>query len=139
MKTNQQKNWWTAAVVFSVAALIMAFVVKADAYKRQSSNERAVRVDVLPVQLKPGETVKFEVRMNTHSVSLDTDLAADSLLIDDAGKEYTATHWEGTPPGSHHRSGILIFPVLKENPKAVTLIIKNVSNVPERIYKWALE
>ena len=125
-----------AALTFTFATI---GAINAQTYKRQSNKENRVRVDVLPVQLAIEKPMIFDIKMNTHSVTLNSDIVAGSVVKDDFGTEYKALKWDGTPPGNHHRSGTLEFPALKNTPKSVTLIIKGVSNVPERIYKWTLE
>jgi hypothetical protein len=139
MKKIKFKQGLTIAVAFITIAFVSGIAIDAQAYKRQSNKERSVRVDVLPLELAVGKPVKFEIRMNTHSVTLNSDIVAGSVLEDDTGAEYKALNWNGTPPGSHHRTGTLEFPALKGEPKSVMLIIKGVSNVPKRIYKWTLE
>jgi len=129
--------------MLSLAALIFAVIVStashALAYKRQSSRENGVRVDVVPVQLVQGQSVRFEVRMNTHSVALDQDLAAVSVLKDDKGNAFQPTGWDGSPPGGHHRSGILTFPELEPDSDRVTLIIRSIGDVPERSFVWRVQ
>ena len=36
-------------------------------------------------------------------------------------------------------SGTLEFPVIKGNPGSVTLIIKNIASVPERVFTWQVK
>ncbi len=87
----------------------------------------------------PGKPAKFEVRMNTHSVTLNNDLVAACTLKDDRGREYQPTNWQGSPPGGHHRKGILEFPELNGNTGKITLVIREVANVPERTFEWSVE
>ena len=123
-------------MVFLIFGLSLAFPVAA--FERQSSQENKVRVDVVPIALVLGKPVKFEVRMNTHSVSLDQNIVDISILKDDLGQEYLPVNWNGSPAGGHHRSGVLEFLLLKGNPSSVTLVIQNIANVPERIFKWEM-
>ena len=58
------------------------------AYEHQSNSANSVHVDVVPIQLTSGKLAKFEIRMNTHSVQLNYDMTAASLLKDDQGREY---------------------------------------------------
>lgn len=108
-------------------------------YDHQSNNANSVRVDVIPIQLRSGKQAKFEIRMNTHSVPLEYDLVAVSLLKDDQGREYRASVWNGSPAGGHHRSGVLEFPAIDKGAKSITLYIKDIANVPERTFQWKLE
>lgn len=108
-------------------------------YDHQSNSANSVRVDVVPIQLSSGKQVKFEIRMNTHSVPLEYDLVAVSLLKDDQGQEYRASNWNGSPAGGHHRSGVLEFPAIDKDAKSITLYIKDIADVPERTFEWTLE
>jgi hypothetical protein len=118
---------------------VLNLAVEADAYDTKSNRQNSVRVDVRPIQLHPGKPAKFEVRMNTHSGDLGQDIVAVSTLKDDQGREYRPTNWRGSPPGGHHRKGVLEFPVLDGTPASITLVIRQVADVPERIYEWTVE
>jgi hypothetical protein len=132
-------------VTLVVLFLMVLFLVvsglssNAIAYKAISDNRNRVRVDVKPVQLTPGKSVKFEVRMNTHSVGLKQDLLTVCTLTDDQGNEYQPTNWDGSSPGGHHRSGVLEFPALEGDPGSVTLVIRNIANVPARKFEWTVD
>ena len=130
--------------IFGIAALVIVAVaaglaVDAGAYEMRSNRENRVRVDVKPVQLTPGQPARFEVRMNTHSETLGEDMVAVSSLKDNAGRVYQATAWQGSGPGGHHRKGVLEFPKLEDNTDSITLIIKGIANIPERIFMWPVE
>ena len=125
-----------------IVLVLLGFVSlasNADAFSTKKSRKNGVTVEVKPMTFAPGQPAKFEVAMNTHSGDLGSDMAAVSTLRDDLGQEYKPTKWDGDGPGGHHRSGVLEFPTLEGNPKSVTLIIKNIAKVPERIFKWNLE
>ena len=119
--------------------LLINFAVDAAAYKTKSNKQNRVRVDVRPVQLLPGKPAKFEIRMNTHSGDLSQDLVAACTLKDNSGREYHPTSWDGSPPGGHHRSGVLEFSELGEGAESITLVIREVANVPERVFNWSIE
>ena len=129
------------AHVLTLALLFVSvgLITEANAYKSKSNREAMVSVEVKPVQLTPGQPAKFEVKMNTHSVELDQDMVVVSTLVDDNGTTYQPLEWNGSKPGSHHRRGTLIFPNLKGNPKSVTLVIRGIANVPERVFEWKIE
>jgi len=108
-------------------------------YETQSSSENAVTVDVTPLNLADGGTsLDFDVAFNTHSVDLDFDPAAISVLRDDQGREYPAIDWDGAASGGHHRSGILRFKVPDYATTSVEVILKGVAGVPERVFYWSL-
>ena len=138
MKKNNIYGIFGIAVLVIVAGAI-GFGVNAGAYEMRSNRENRVRVDVKPVQLAPGQPARFEVQMNTHSEALGEDMVAVSTLKDNEGREYPATAWQGSAPGGHHREGVLEFPDLEENTASITLILKGIANVPERIFEWPVE
>jgi len=136
-KISRRKK--TSVSVIMIILLVMGVALDAWAYKRISSRKNSVSVDVVPVQLAFGQQVKFDVRMNTHSVELSQDMVAVSLLKDSNGQEYRPENWKGSPPSGHHRSGTLEFSAIKGNPSSVTLIIRNIANVPERVFTWKVK
>lgn len=97
-----------------------------------------VTFTIRPIKFNLDKPVKFHIRIETHSGSLAFDLTEISLLEDGNGGMYEAIHWEGSPPGGHHRKGTLIFPGLKGNPESMKLVVKNVNGVAERIFEWKL-
>jgi len=108
-------------------------------FAAQSNNEKAVEVDITPLNLDTGETtLEFEVAFNTHSVDLSFDPAAISILRDGTGREYPAVAWEGSGPGGHHRSGVLHFQMPEAASDSVELVIQGVAGVPERVFHWDL-
>jgi len=119
-----------------VLALAFGLAGQARAYDTQTNRLNRVRVAVKPVQLAPGQAVKFRVFLNTHSVNLSQDLATVSVLKDDRGLDYKPARWTGSPPGGHHRFGVLEFPALKTGAKSVTLVIRNIAGVPARKFAW---
>jgi hypothetical protein len=138
METKTKKNLKPVWIVMSLA-LVLLLISNVYAFKSITSREKGVTVDVRPEQLTNGQPAKFKVRMNTQSVTLDEDMIAVSELKDDGGRSYKAVSWLGSPPGGHHRNGVLEFPTLMGSPKKVTLIIRNVSRVPERVFEWTIK
>ena len=131
------------SIALKIVGIFMVFIAigwatSVSAYERQSSNKNSVRVDVVPIELNSGKPAKFKIRMNTHSVALDFDMAAISILKDDQGREYQPLNWKGSSPGGHHRSGVLEFSAINAGSKSITLHIKNIAGVPERVFKWKI-
>ena len=122
-----------------ITLFLLNWAVDASAYQTQSNKQNSVRVDVQPVQLLPGKPAKFEIRMNTHSGDLSQDMVAVCTLKDNSGREYRPTNWDGSPPGGHHRSGVLEFPEIGDAAKSITLVIREVADVPERVFNWSIE
>ncbi len=109
----------------------------------RTDEQGAVTVEVTPLDLNnAGQTLDFEVAMNTHSVNLGMDLTADATLTTDTGRTVRATAWGG-PKGGHHVSGRLSFPAsadgapLLKGAKKLTLTLQNV-DAPERTFIWDL-
>ncbi len=109
----------------------------------RTDGQGAVEFAVTPLNLSaPGATLDFDVSMNTHSVDLGWDLAAQSTLATDTGLKVPALSW---PVGSgHHYDGTLSFPATSADGKALlagaktlTLTIRD-TDVPERVFTWDL-
>ena len=109
----------------------------------RSDSQGAVEFTVTPLNLAaPAETLEFEVVMDTHSVDLAWDLAAQSVLKTDTGLEVQGQSW---PVGSgHHYEGTLTFPAktadgqaLLDGAKSLTLTIRD-TDVSERVFVWEL-
>ncbi|MBL1197486.1 MAG: hypothetical protein HND51_24360, partial [Chloroflexi bacterium] len=72
-------------------------------------NQGAVSVVVTPINLsQAGNSVSFDVALNTHSVELSMNLAALATLTSDSGLELPAASWDA-PLGGHHTAGTLTF------------------------------
>jgi hypothetical protein len=104
----------------------------------------AVQVKVTPLNLvNPGETLDFDVDMNTHSVDLGMNLAELATLTTDIGQKVTAKKWEA-PGGGHHVVGKLLFPStvdgkpLLKGATKVTLSLRNI-DAAERVFSWNLK
>ncbi len=109
----------------------------------RTDSQGAVIVEVIPLDLNnAGQTLDFEVAMNTHSVNLGMDLAILATLTTDTGRTVRATAWSA-PKGGHHVSGQLSFPAsvdgtpLLKGAKKLTLTLQNV-DAPERTFTWDL-
>lgn len=146
------KQWLIVTLLIIVAGLIaacntaaaqpeMAQTQSGDSpvFVTQSNSERAVAIDVTPLNLpNGGSTLDFEIAFNTHSVDLGFDPAAISVLRDDEGREYPAIAWDGPAPGGHHRSGILRFQAPDNATDFIEVVIHDVAGVPERVFHWNL-
>jgi len=104
----------------------------------QEKEEGNVIITAKPEILSVGQKPKFELEFNTHSVDLSFDVAVQSYLVDDQGNRFDNEIWNGSPSGGHHRDGTLIFNTVLSKTKFVKLIIRNVSDIPERTFRWEL-
>ena len=108
-----------------------------------TDEQGAVTVAVTPLNLnEPGETLDFEVVLDTHSVDLGMDLAERATLNTDAGLAVVPSAWEA-PSGGHHVAGTLSFPAISdgkstlEGAREVTLLIRDV-DAGERHFSWMM-
>lgn len=88
----------------------------------------------------------FAVEMDTHVVNLDGyDLRQLAVLRTDRGQEIQPTSWNAAS-GGHHRNGMLTFPataasgmpLIRPDTRSITLVIRNVGDVSERMFTWTL-
>lgn len=109
----------------------------------RADSQGSVDFLVVPKNLNaPAETLDFLVEMNTHSIDLSWNLAAQSTLTTDNGLSVIGSSW---PTGSgHHVQGTLKFPTkttdgkpLLDGAKKITLTIKE-AGVPTRVFEWTL-
>ncbi len=85
--------------------------------------------------------VLLEVKFTTHSGDLSRlDLTALSA-IRVAGQEYAPQAWESISDDSHHREGVLVFTRkasdgVSLDTGTVELVMKDIADVPERLFRW---
>ena len=132
----------TSTDVLTTAEPTLAQPAQSDGLSRTDS-QGAVIFDVTPLNLdNPGDTLQFDVSINTHSVDLSMDLATLTTLTTDTGITVQATLWDGAK-GGHHVEGKLSFPAAQngksilDGAKQLTMTIKNV-DAPERTFTWDL-
>ncbi len=115
----------------------------ADSAATRSDNQGAIVVEITPVDLAAsGDTLAFNVSLETHSVDLSMDLAAVSALTTDTGRSVNALSWDA-PKGGHHVSGTLIFPANIDGARVLsgasklTITITGL-DAPTRTFAWDL-
>jgi hypothetical protein len=103
-----------------------------------------VVVQVTPLNLGvSGDTLDFEVALETHSVELSMNPANHTTLTTDTGMVVQATAWDG-PLGGHHVSGKLIFPAsvngasVLDGATKLTMEIRDV-DAELRTFEWILQ
>ncbi len=138
----KRTSWRYLGVVFLMMAVSWwgnAFAAP-PGLTEQTSREGGVTVKVTPRNLGPGASSwVFEVVLETHTQPLDQDLTKAAALVDAQGKAHAPLAWEGSPPGGHHRSGLLRFQPLPGNPAAVELRIQGIGGVAARVFRWQLK
>ena len=138
---SQHFAWQLSRALAAVLAFCVAAgaAVAADLAPR-SSNLDGVSVAVTPKAVAPGAAIwEFSVALNTHSRDLSDDLVKTAVLIDSKGGRHSATGWEGSPPGGHHRSGILRFKGLGAQADAIELQIQRPDEAAPRSFHWKLK
>jgi hypothetical protein len=87
----------------------------------------------------PAGGAAFHVKLDTHSVDLDSLDLADATLRNDRDETMTARPW-AAPKGGHHREGALTFDgdssAFFAGAKWVELMLPGVGDLPERTLRW---
>lgn len=109
----------------------------------RADKQGAVTVTVTPTNLSsPGETLDFDVTLETHTVELSMELGTLSTLKTDTGITVKATGWDG-PKGGHHVEGKLSFPAIQDgksilqDAKTLTITIQKV-DAEARTFSWEI-
>jgi len=76
----------------------------------------------------------FDVKLDTHSGSLDYGMAKLSYVRDSKGNIIKPESWDGGI-GGHHFGGTLKFPEFDDSA-GFELVIQDVAGVKERVLKW---
>ena len=127
------------ALILGVVPLVSTRSAAAQALTARSSDADGVRVVVTPKTVTAGSAWEFEVVMDTHTKPLDIDLAQTSVLVDSTGRSYRPLAWQGDPPGSHHRKGVLRFPAPEQRLGRIELQIEEAGGVGKRNFQWDLK
>ena len=109
----------------------------------RTDSQGSVTVKITPLNLEnPGDTLKFEIAMDTHSVDLSMNLATLATLTTDTGLTIQPAKWDA-PSGGHHAEGTLSFPAIQngksilDGAKNLTLTITGIDNAT-RTFTWDL-
>jgi hypothetical protein len=122
-----------------VALMALAIAFGAAAAGTQTSNQGGIVVRITPGRFAPeAATWDFQVVFETHTAQLTGDPAQFAVLLDPQGRTHAALRWDGDPPGGHHRKGVLRFKPLRPTPGSVTLKMRGVGGVPERVFIWSI-
>ena len=108
----------------------------AAAYETKESTAGNVTVSVTPRILTSANRPQFDVTFETHSVELDFDVGSLTALTDETGTSFGTAAWDGSPPGGHHREGVLTFSRTLPTTKTVALTFTNVAGISARTFTW---
>jgi len=119
-------------ITFLPFALLAAFALSlgataAENLSPQTSSQSGVTVKVTPRSFS-GPAWEFEVVFDTHSQELSDDLLKSAMLVGE----------RGSPPGGHHRKGVLSFDALKPAPAVLELRIQRPGESGPRVFRWTL-
>lgn len=140
------KNPKIIIVVILLAIAILAYGFYAQKTEKASKEAKysleqkidsqgSVSVSITPQKIE-GDLWEFEVVLDTHAEELDEDLTKVTVIVDDEGREYKPVSWKGSPPGGHHRSGVLSFNPIKPMPEQITLKMNIAES--QRMFSWKL-
>lgn len=105
----------------------------------QINTQGLVSVTVIPpAVMQEFQAWVFGVTLDTHSVDLKEDVRNSSFLVDDKGKLYKPTLWQGDRVGGHHRNGSLVFDPIIPKPASIEFVIKKIGGIEKRSFKWTL-
>lgn len=111
----------------------------AGGYAAQIEDARGIRATViLQHSALVARELEFLVILETHTRSLNDDLAKSSVLIAD-GRQYLPIAWMGTPPGGHHRKGVLRFKAIKPQPGMLELQLRLADDSSPRSFRWQVK
>ena len=141
--TNPSASGTAPSAPPTVTAQDSSALSSSESARPRTDSQGSVEFAVTPLNLtSPGETLDFDVSMDTHSVDLSWNLAAQSVLKTDAGLEVKGLSWP--VGGGHHYEGKLTFPAKTADGKALldgatmlTLVIRD-ADAPERVFVWEL-
>ena len=100
-----------------------------DSSNKKVNSEAGVTITAI----YPGNNA-FDIKLDTHSGSLDYEMAKISYIRDIKGNIIKPESWDGGI-GGHHFEGTLKFPKFDDSA-GFELVIQDVAGVKERVLKW---
>lgn len=133
--SNQEKGKDNLNPNSNVAATVFDKIV----YEKKINKEGEIEISVEPFGIfSDSSSWDFKVILDSHSAEINGDLVELFELIDEKGVSSKATSWDGSPPGGHHREGVLKFKPITPKPTAITLRINRVGGIAERNFTWTI-
>ena len=90
---------------------------------------------------EPAESTAIRLTLDTYFVNLVRyDFEEVATLRDDTGKSYSVMSVERIGSGlkPHFRQAVLRFPRVAPEAKTIELVVKDVTGVKERVFRWRL-
>lgn len=143
MRTRLTFASWLSWVVLAAGTVSATAPMPAPAQARalatQTTSERGVTIQVTPKSLGTGDgRWEFSIVLDTHSADLSDDLPQSASLTTGDGRSFKPVRWTGSPPGGHHRQGVLAFEVPAPPPAALELKIVRAGESAPRTFRWKL-
>jgi hypothetical protein len=89
----------------------------------------------------PTTGASFDVKLDTHSVDLDTLDLSNAILRNNRGEILSAVPWTAAK-GGHHREGTLTFAgnasTFFAGATSIDLVLAGVGDLPERTLHWKI-
>lgn len=89
----------------------------------------------------PKGVAAFDVKLDTHSIDLDSLDLSKTVLRNDRGQTLAAEPW-AAPEGGHHREGTLTFSgdaaSFFAGARSIELVFTGIGDVPERTLRWEI-
>ena len=104
--------------------------IPADLFEPRENSEAGIKI-TLTYLPDITDATAFDLKVTSHK-DYNDDFQNNSYLRDPEGKTYEPLSYEGT--GGHHASGILRFQKIES--KRFDVVIQDVADVKERIFKW---
>jgi hypothetical protein len=144
IKDNSIKTFTVTTILLLMFTLVWSGTAMGVSKKSLKRIDKAGPVDVTAIYLNPLEKagdseLRFEVKLDTHSVNLDQlKLEEISFISFDNGTESKSSGLNREGSG-HHITNILTFngPIPVE-ARIMTLIFRNVGDISERRLEWNL-
>lgn len=137
----KRRYFWSIPLALIAAAGAAPLLTPAQSgpLPTKQNDEGSVMVSVTPQSLAKADDVwRFAVQFNTHVTPISQDMMAAASLDDGNGAAEKPTAWEGDGPGGHHRRGVLVFKPIDPPPTTLTLHIRQVGGIADRIFTWNL-
>ena len=97
------------------------------------------QVTVIATWNGPADGASFDIKLDTHSVDLDTLDLSNAVLSNDRGETLAARPWAAAK-GGHHREGALRFDgdvsSFFAGANWIELTLAGVGDTPERTLRW---
>lgn len=101
----------------------------------------AGRVTVVATWGGPADALRFDLKLDTHSVDLRGLDLSTAVLRNDRGSVLRTPRWLA-PAGTHHREGPLVFDgdadAFLDGTTWIELVLPGIGDAAERVLRWTI-